>query len=120
MPQSAGAIEASQAQGGANAGQRGDPRFDTADFNDRVAGNLRVDYLLPSKGLPVCSGGVFWPAQGEPAAALVWGRVLTASRTPDVLSTRWNKRQRRRCGIPARAREPLSLNLGFGARLRRG
>ena len=38
-------------QGGANAAQRGDPRFDTADFNDRVAGNLRVDYLLPSKGL---------------------------------------------------------------------
>ena len=46
---------------------------DTADFNDRVAGNLRVDYLLPSKGLRVCGGGVFWPAQADPAAALVWG-----------------------------------------------
>ena len=73
VPQSGGAIEASLAQGGANAGQRGDPRYDTADFNDRVAGNLRVDYLLPSKGLPVCAGGVFWPAQTEPTAALVWG-----------------------------------------------
>jgi len=73
VPQSDGAIEASLAQGGANAGHRGDPRFDTADFNDRGPGNLRVDYLLPSKDLPVCAGGVFWPAQGEPSAALVWG-----------------------------------------------
>ena len=51
VPQSAGGAEASAAQGGANAAQRGDPRSDTADFNDRVAGNLRVDYLLPSKGM---------------------------------------------------------------------
>ena len=61
------------AQGGANLGQHADPRYDTADFNDRVAGNLRVDYLLPSKGMPVCAGGVFWPPQGDPAAGLVWG-----------------------------------------------
>jgi endonuclease/exonuclease/phosphatase family protein len=73
VPQSAGAVEASQVQGGANATHRGDPHADTADFNDRVAGNLRVDYLLPSKGLRVCGGGVFWPRQSEPAAALVWG-----------------------------------------------
>jgi endonuclease/exonuclease/phosphatase family metal-dependent hydrolase len=73
VPQSEGAAEASAAQGGANAGHRGDPRSDTADFHDRVAGNLRVDYLLPSKGLQVCGGGVFWPAQSDPAAALVWG-----------------------------------------------
>ena len=73
LPQSPGGAEASAAQGGANAAQRGDPRFDTADFNDRVAGNLRVDYLLPSKGLRVCGGGVFWPSQTDPAASLVWG-----------------------------------------------
>jgi hypothetical protein len=73
VPRSLGAPEASIAQGGANASQRGDPRFDTADFNDRVAGNLRVDYLLPSKGLRVCGGGVFWPSQIDPAASLVWG-----------------------------------------------
>ena len=73
VPQSAGAAEASSVQGGANATQRGDPRFDTADFNDRVAGNLRVDYLLPSKELRVCGGGVFWPVQSDPAAKLVWG-----------------------------------------------
>jgi len=73
VPKSDGAAEASAAQGGANAEQRGDPRFDTADFNDRVAGNLRVDYLLPSKELRVCGGGVFWPKKADPAAALVWG-----------------------------------------------
>jgi hypothetical protein len=73
VPQSAGAIEAGAAQGGANATQRGDARFDTADFNDRSAGNLRVDYLLPSKGLRVCGGGVFWPRQSDATARLVWG-----------------------------------------------
>jgi hypothetical protein len=73
VPQSAGGAEASAIQGGANTTQRGDPRSDTADFNDRVAGNLRADYLLPSKGLRVCGGGVFWPAQSDPAAKLVWG-----------------------------------------------
>ena len=73
VPQSVGAIEASAAQGGVNAQQRGDPRFDTADFDDRGPGNLRVDYLLPSKGIRVCGGGVFWPAQSDPLARLVWG-----------------------------------------------
>jgi hypothetical protein len=73
VPQSAGAVEAAAVQGGANAAQKGDPRFDTADFNDRAAGNLRADYLLPSKGIKVCGGGVFWPAQAEATAKLVWG-----------------------------------------------
>jgi endonuclease/exonuclease/phosphatase family protein len=72
-PQSQGAPEASATQGQANATHRGDPRFDTADFNDRIAGNLRVDYLLPSKGLQVCGGGVFWPERSQPDARLVWG-----------------------------------------------
>jgi len=75
VPQSAGAVEASAAQGGANSTQQGDPRFDTADFNDRVAGNLRVDYLLPSKGMRVCGGGVFWPGRSDPSARLVWGEA---------------------------------------------
>jgi hypothetical protein len=72
-PSSAGGPEAAAAQGGANATQHGDPRNDTADFNDRAAGNLRVDYLLPSKDLRVCGGGIFWPAQADPDARLVWG-----------------------------------------------
>lgn len=73
VPASAGAPEAAAEQGGVNVGQRGDPRNDTADFNDRVAGNLRVDYLLPSKDLRVCGGGVFWPGKSSAAARLVWG-----------------------------------------------
>jgi 3-phytase len=73
VPSSAGAPEAAAEQGGANATHQGDPRDDTADFNDRGAGNLRVDYLLPSKDLRVCGGGVFWPAKADPLARLVWG-----------------------------------------------
>ena len=73
IPASAGAAEASALQGGVNASQRADPRHDTADFNDRSAGNLRVDYLLPRKSLQVCGSGVFWPADGHAAASLVWG-----------------------------------------------
>jgi endonuclease/exonuclease/phosphatase family metal-dependent hydrolase len=72
-PASRGAVEATRDQGGANTTHQGDPGFDTADFNDRVAGNLRVDYLLPSKGLTVCRGGVYWPRRDEPEASLVWG-----------------------------------------------
>jgi hypothetical protein len=73
VPRSDGAVEAAALQGGVNIAQHGDPRFDTGDFNDRVAGNLRVDYLLPSKGLMVCGGGVFWPTRADPGAHLVWG-----------------------------------------------
>jgi hypothetical protein len=73
VPRSAGAPQATALQGGANQTQRGDPQADTADFNDSVAGNLRVDYLLPSKGIRVCGGGVFWPAQQDADAKLVWG-----------------------------------------------
>ena len=72
-PASDGAAEASATQGGVNAGHQGPARFDTADFNDRTAGNLRVDYLLPSKKLTVCRGGVYWPRQNGPEARLVWG-----------------------------------------------
>jgi 3-phytase len=72
-PQSAGAVEASSVQKGVNATQRGDARYDTADFNDASAGNLRADYLLPEKTLTVCGAGVFWPLKSAPEAALVWG-----------------------------------------------
>ncbi len=66
-PASAGAVEASALQGGANATHRSDPRFDTADFADTSPGNLRADYVLPSgKGFEVRGGGVFWPVQSDP------------------------------------------------------
>ena len=70
-PASEGGAAASAAQGRANAGHRGDPRFDTADFDDRAPGNLRVDYVLPSAGLEITGAGVFWPAEDEPGAELI-------------------------------------------------
>jgi endonuclease/exonuclease/phosphatase family metal-dependent hydrolase len=67
------------AQGGMNASHGGDPRFDTADFHDRTVGNLRVDYLLPSKDITVCAAGVFWPGEKDPLARLVWGEPAPSS-----------------------------------------
>ncbi|MEM9838483.1 MAG: endonuclease/exonuclease/phosphatase family protein [Pseudomonadota bacterium] len=71
QPMSAGGLDASSRQGGGNAAQKGDPALDTADFNDRFVGNLRVDYVLPSSDLQVEGSGVFWPAEGEPDYDLV-------------------------------------------------
>jgi 3-phytase/alkaline phosphatase D len=42
---------------------RGNPSHDTSNFGDFR--NLRIDYVLPSKGLTVTSGGIFWPTPGE-------------------------------------------------------
>ncbi|HET6564333.1 MAG TPA: endonuclease/exonuclease/phosphatase family protein [Xanthomonadales bacterium] len=65
-PTSQGAEQASHAQAGINVAQQGDPAADTADFDDRRTGNLRLDYVLPSADLEVLGGGVFWPVTGEP------------------------------------------------------
>ena len=71
LPTSEGAVEASELQGGANLAHRGDPAYDTADFNDNPApGNLRADYVLPSKDLRVLDAGVFWPVQADPLSEL--------------------------------------------------
>ncbi len=72
-PSSDGAVDASTLQGGKNTSQKGDPRFDTADFSDREngPGNLRCDYVLPSNDLTVLGGGVFWPATPDPLHRLV-------------------------------------------------
>ncbi|HJR37466.1 MAG TPA: endonuclease/exonuclease/phosphatase family protein [Nocardioidaceae bacterium] len=65
-PDSAGAVEASRLQGGANLEHRSDPRFDTADFADSAPGNLRADYVLPSKNLRITDSAVFWPTRDDP------------------------------------------------------
>jgi hypothetical protein len=65
-PSSEGAVEASALQGGANAAHRSDPKFDTADFADGAPGNLRADYVLPSKGLQIRDSAVFWPTTDDP------------------------------------------------------
>ncbi len=61
--------------GGANAGQGGDPRLDTANWNDGRGdpGNLRVDYVLPSRDLTVHEAGILWGDGAEaPRHGLVW------------------------------------------------
>jgi 3-phytase len=63
-PMSSGGVWASETQGGINDEHLTDPATDTADFGE-PPGNLRVDYLLPSKRLRVLDGAVFWPAEGE-------------------------------------------------------
>ncbi|MCD4534453.1 endonuclease/exonuclease/phosphatase family protein [Nocardioides sp. cx-169] len=70
-PSSRGAVEAAALQGGANTAHESDPRFDTADFSDVPApGNLRADYVLPSRGLKVRAAGVFWPVRADPLSRL--------------------------------------------------
>lgn len=69
-PAAEGAAEASVLQGRVNSGHRGDPALDTADFEDADAGNIRVDYVLPSKSLKVRGAGIFWPQAGTPGSEL--------------------------------------------------
>ncbi len=66
-PSSQGGRGAAQRQGGANEDHVGDPELDSADFNDEPGpGNLRVDYVLPSRSLPARGSGVFWPTVDDP------------------------------------------------------
>lgn len=75
-PESAGGAAQAALQGGANLAHRTPAATDTADFGDDPekggAGNLRLDYVLPSKrGLAIKGAGVFWPAPEEEGYALV-------------------------------------------------
>ena len=70
-PASKGGVEQSVRQAGANKGHEGDPASDTGDFPDNGPGNLRVDYVLPSKTLTVVDTGVFWPPATDPHFKLV-------------------------------------------------
>jgi hypothetical protein len=56
-------------QGGTNLTHISDPAYDTADFDDRIGigpGNLRADYVLPSKSLRIAGSGIFWPTTEDP------------------------------------------------------
>ena len=66
--------------GGAEAGTRpdahprkGDPARHTGDWpeGEGEPGNLRVDYVLPSRGFEILGSGVFWPVAADPLARLV-------------------------------------------------
>jgi hypothetical protein len=65
VPESRGAVEASQLQGKANAKHTGNPAHDTGDFNDASVGNLRIDFVLPSSNCKIVAGGVFWPTNSQ-------------------------------------------------------
>jgi hypothetical protein len=64
-PTSTGGVWAAETQGGINTEHLSNPAEDTADFGDEAPGNLRADYVLPSKRLRIADSGVFWPAEGE-------------------------------------------------------
>lgn len=72
-PASQGGTAASSSQEGVNLDHEGDPSFDTADFGDSPgsAGNLRVDYVLPSTDLEILDGAVFWPTGADPLSPLL-------------------------------------------------
>ncbi len=73
-PSSDGGPQQAVLQGQNNAGQTGNPAFDTADFADfgTNPGNLRADYALPSAyGLDPLGAGVFWPLNTDPLFPLV-------------------------------------------------
>ncbi len=76
-PRSMAGTRAALRQGAVNAGHRGDPALDTADWPDGPgqAGNLRVSYILPDRALRAVQAGVFWPQRGALAE-----HVIRASR----------------------------------------
>ena len=71
IPVSDGAVDAAKTQGKVNNQHKGDPAHDTSDFSDGSVGNLRADYVLPSRDLKVRASSVFWPVPGNPGADLV-------------------------------------------------
>jgi hypothetical protein len=70
-PSSPGGPEQAELQGGINDTHISDPAFDTADFSDTAPGNLRADYVLPSRPLNLVDAGVFWPLQRDRRFPLV-------------------------------------------------
>jgi len=52
---------------------KGDPSHVTADFTPEGHGCLRIDYVLPSRGLEITKGGIFWPVPGEAGAEAITG-----------------------------------------------
>lgn len=67
-PRSEAAAKARRA--GSLGTHRGNPALDTAQFSEH-SGNLRVDYLLPSRHWRVQASGVFWPQAPDPAAGWI-------------------------------------------------
>ena len=103
-PDSEGGVEQSLLQGGINLEHRGDPAFDTADFAE-PPGNLRADYVLPSKALRIVEAGVFWPTTDDPLFDLVGDVPVPQLRPPPGMGRRHRPGQRAGRGRP-RPRSP--------------
>lgn len=71
-PESEGAVEASLLQGGVNLTHRSPSAQDTADFSE-PPGNLRADYVLPSRDLRILGSAVFWKPTSDPLSRLTTG-----------------------------------------------
>lgn len=69
VPSSGGAWEASWLQGGVNLTHRSPARQDTADFAE-PPGNVRADYVLPSRDIAIVKAQVFWPPAANPLSRL--------------------------------------------------
>lgn len=72
-PSSQGGVDWAAIQDDNNDTHLSDPAYDTADFSESTfggPGNLRADYVLPSKSLQIRDAGVFWPASGDPLQRL--------------------------------------------------
>ena len=76
-PWSAGGPYWADVQSFLNDGHESDPLYDTADFCDTPAfppcsgpGNLRADYVLPRRNIPIAGAGVFWPTGDDPLVYL--------------------------------------------------
>lgn len=70
IPESKGGEESAKVQGKTNLEHKGNPKHDTGDFSE-PPGNLRVDYVLPSKNFKIKASGVFWPDSTDPLYRLV-------------------------------------------------
>jgi hypothetical protein len=71
-PRSEGGAETARAYAEKGIARRGAPEHVTGDFGPK-AGALRLDYVLPSTGFALRGSGVFWPAAGDPDAAIADG-----------------------------------------------
>jgi endonuclease/exonuclease/phosphatase family metal-dependent hydrolase len=69
VPRSPGAVERAAMHG---LPREGAVASHTGDFGPK-AGTLRLDYVLPSRGLRVLDGAVFWPPAGSPDSAIANG-----------------------------------------------
>lgn len=68
-PRSQGAVERARQYG---LPRQGDSALHTGDFGPR-SGTLRLDYVLPTRGLETVASGVHWPTENSPEAQLANG-----------------------------------------------